>query len=203
MKKREILCCLNVRLRLHHYGTGTENTEMALDCLWYEYYDTSEWGWRWHFVFLKLSWLFDVYDGIDANWCELKSIIDKSFPLFRKVRILIKYLIVLFILRQHSNVVNRGFLQVPEYHWLSDQKCALPLRKEFYHRQFQQTTGKMSGCPFNADQLVQLKAFISVCQAKPMLVHHPKLDFFKDFLESLGAVLPPAPTFSAKPSGDT
>ncbi|KOB63483.1 Hsc70-interacting protein 1 [Operophtera brumata] len=61
----------------------------------------------------------------------------------------------------------------------------------------------MSGCPFSAEQLVQLKAFISACQAEPALLHHPKLEFFKDFLLSMGAVLPPVHSFNAKPSGDT
>lgn len=42
-------------------------------------------------------------------------------------------------------------------------------------------------------QLLQLKAFISVLQAKPDILHTPELSFFKEYLESLGATLPPKP----------
>lgn len=59
-------------------------------------------------------------------------------------------------------------------------------------------------CPFNDDQLAQLKAFIEVCKTQPLLLQHPKLSFFKDYLVSLGVTLPTA-TFGTNhftPSGD-
>ena len=39
----------------------------------------------------------------------------------------------------------------------------------------------------------QLKGFIALCRTKPEMLHHQDLQFFKDYLESLGADLPPAP----------
>lgn len=66
------------------------------------------------------------------------------------------------------------------------------------------TNDNMS-CPFSEEQVGQLKAFVEACKAQPLLLHHPKLAFFKDYLVSLGVSLP-APTFGAKsftPAGDT
>jgi len=40
-------------------------------------------------------------------------------------------------------------------------------------------------------QIDQLKAFVRVLQAKPDLLHHPDLCFLKEYLESLGATIPP------------
>lgn len=60
---------------------------------------------------------------------------------------------------------------------------------------------KMS-CPFNEEHLKQLKAFVDLCKDQPLILHHPKLAFFKEYLVSLGVSLP-TPTFGAKPaSGD-
>ncbi|XP_038214487.1 putative protein FAM10A4 [Zerene cesonia] len=59
-------------------------------------------------------------------------------------------------------------------------------------------------CPFNEEQLTQLNAFVDLCKAQPLILHHPKLAFFKDYLVSLGVRLPTA-TFGSKPftaSGD-
>lgn len=59
-------------------------------------------------------------------------------------------------------------------------------------------------CPFNDEQLLQLKAFVELCRTKPQILQHPKLSFFKDYLTSLGVTIPSATfepkTFSA--SGD-
>lgn len=59
-------------------------------------------------------------------------------------------------------------------------------------------------CPFNEEQLAQLKAFVELCKNQPLILQHPKLSFFKDYLVSLGVALPTA-TFGTKtftPSGD-
>jgi len=40
------------------------------------------------------------------------------------------------------------------------------------------------------EEVAKLKKFVSVLQANPELLWEPKLAFFKDFLESLGATLP-------------
>jgi len=42
-------------------------------------------------------------------------------------------------------------------------------------------------------QIMQLKAFVSVLKAQPAMLHHPELGFLRDYLESLGATLPPKP----------
>ncbi|XP_072938537.1 putative protein FAM10A4 isoform X2 [Epargyreus clarus] len=52
-------------------------------------------------------------------------------------------------------------------------------------------------CPFNDEQLAQLKAFVNLCKEQPQIVQNPKLSFFKDYLLSLGVTLPTA-TFGAK-----
>ncbi|CAG9578721.1 unnamed protein product [Danaus chrysippus] len=66
------------------------------------------------------------------------------------------------------------------------------------------TSVKMN-CPFNEEQLTQLKAFVELCKNQPMILHHPKLSFFKDYLVSLGVTLPTA-TYNTKnftASGDS
>ena len=35
-------------------------------------------------------------------------------------------------------------------------------------------------------ELGLLKAFVAGCKSNPSLLHQPELDFFKDYLESLG-----------------
>ena len=42
-------------------------------------------------------------------------------------------------------------------------------------------------------QIDQLKAFVTVLQAKPAILHDPGLQFFRDYLVSLGAKLPSPP----------
>ena len=39
----------------------------------------------------------------------------------------------------------------------------------------------------------QLQGFITLLKAKPEILHKPELKFFLDYLESLGANIPPAP----------
>lgn len=43
------------------------------------------------------------------------------------------------------------------------------------------------------EQLLQLEAFVEFCRKKPEVLHNPELSFFKHYLESLGAKIPPAP----------
>jgi len=43
---------------------------------------------------------------------------------------------------------------------------------------------------FNQKQLNDLKSFIQICKAKPEVLHHPDLLFFRDYLATLGATLP-------------
>lgn len=47
------------------------------------------------------------------------------------------------------------------------------------------------------EHLKQLKAFVEVCKSQPGILQDPKLNFFKDYLVSLGVTLPSA-TFGAK-----
>ncbi|XP_034706008.1 FAM10 family protein At4g22670 [Vitis riparia] len=51
----------------------------------------------------------------------------------------------------------------------------------------------------DGDKLDQLKQFIEQCKADPSILSNPTLSFFRDYLESLGADLPP----SAYKSGDS
>lgn len=53
--------------------------------------------------------------------------------------------------------------------------------------------------PLPQDKIRDLKLFIDLCRKDPDLVHHPELEFFKNYLESLGAVVPPKQTFENKP----
>jgi len=48
--------------------------------------------------------------------------------------------------------------------------------------------------------LDQLKGFITLCSAKPEVLHNPELAFFKDYLVTLGANLPPKPAQEEKKS---
>ena len=45
---------------------------------------------------------------------------------------------------------------------------------------------------FSPDKIKQLKDFIGFCQKNPQVLHAPEFDFFKDYLTSLGAHIPPA-----------
>ncbi|CAG9530613.1 unnamed protein product [Cercopithifilaria johnstoni] len=38
-----------------------------------------------------------------------------------------------------------------------------------------------------------LRQFVNVCKSKPAILHEPKFQFYRDYLESLGAKLPPLP----------
>jgi len=48
--------------------------------------------------------------------------------------------------------------------------------------------------------LDQLKGFISLCKSKPEMIHNEELTFFREYLLSMGATLPPAPPKEEKPS---
>ena len=49
----------------------------------------------------------------------------------------------------------------------------------------------------------QLKGFISLCKSKPEIIHNEELQFFRDYLISMGATLPPKPEEDASaPAGD-
>ncbi|XP_050038586.1 putative protein FAM10A4 [Dermacentor andersoni] len=49
------------------------------------------------------------------------------------------------------------------------------------------------------EQLRQLEAFVEFCSTKPEILHKPELSFFKQYLESLGAKIPPAPRSPSPP----
>ena len=46
----------------------------------------------------------------------------------------------------------------------------------------------------------QLKGFISLCKSKPEMIHNEELTFFREYLVSMGATLPPVPPKEDKPS---
>ena len=46
----------------------------------------------------------------------------------------------------------------------------------------------------------QLKGFISLCKSKPEIIHNEELAFFKEYLQSMDATLPPVPAEEEKPS---
>merc|ERR1711953_129300 len=48
-------------------------------------------------------------------------------------------------------------------------------------------------------QVDQLKAFVAFLKAKPEMLHEPALAFLKEYLESLGATIPPKPEPSPAP----
>ncbi|KRT80022.1 Anaphase-promoting complex subunit 3 protein [Oryctes borbonicus] len=45
-------------------------------------------------------------------------------------------------------------------------------------------------CPLDKESLAKLKAFIDICIAKPDIFKFPELNFFKDYIESLGGKIP-------------
>ncbi|KAI4461377.1 hsc70-interacting protein [Holotrichia oblita] len=45
-------------------------------------------------------------------------------------------------------------------------------------------------CPLDKDSLAKLKAFIDICIQKPDIFTFPELNFFKDYIESLGGKIP-------------
>lgn len=49
------------------------------------------------------------------------------------------------------------------------------------------------------EQLHQLEAFVEFCRKKPEVLHTPELSFFRHYLESLGAKIPPAPRPESPP----
>ncbi|KAL3213243.1 hypothetical protein MRX96_035584 [Rhipicephalus microplus] len=49
------------------------------------------------------------------------------------------------------------------------------------------------------EQLRQLEAFVDFCKMKPEILHKPELSFFKQYLESLGAKISPAPRSPSPP----
>jgi suppressor of tumorigenicity protein 13 len=48
-------------------------------------------------------------------------------------------------------------------------------------------------------QVNELKAFVSILKQNPTLLHTPQLVFFKHYVESLGATIPPLSSESRKP----
>jgi len=48
-------------------------------------------------------------------------------------------------------------------------------------------------------QVNELKAFVSILKQNPTLLHTPQLSFFKHYVESLGATIPPMSSESPKP----
>jgi suppressor of tumorigenicity protein 13 len=48
-------------------------------------------------------------------------------------------------------------------------------------------------------QVNELKAFVSILKQNPTLLHTPQLAFFKHYVESLGATIPPLSSESEKP----
>lgn len=51
----------------------------------------------------------------------------------------------------------------------------------------------------DAKQLKQLKEFVESCKACPSILHMPELAFYKEWIESLGAVIPPPPKKQEQP----
>ncbi|XP_044727106.1 putative protein FAM10A4 [Chrysoperla carnea] len=47
-------------------------------------------------------------------------------------------------------------------------------------------------CPLSTDHLTQLKKFIEVCKTTPDILHLPDLQFFKDYIISIGGKIPSA-----------
>lgn len=54
-------------------------------------------------------------------------------------------------------------------------------------------------CPLPADQLKNFRLFIDLCKQDSNILHHPELAFFRNFILSLGGIIPPKKTNS---SGD-
>lgn len=55
-------------------------------------------------------------------------------------------------------------------------------------------------CPFGKEALEKLKQFIDVCKANPDILILPDLNFFKEYIESLGGKIPAKKTAEAHPS---
>ncbi|XP_058227171.1 TPR repeat-containing thioredoxin TDX isoform X2 [Rhododendron vialii] len=49
-----------------------------------------------------------------------------------------------------------------------------------------------------AEKVAELKGFVKECQSNPSIIHNPSLAFFKNYLQSLGARIPPAAPKSDK-----
>lgn len=45
-------------------------------------------------------------------------------------------------------------------------------------------------CPINEEDISKLKKFIEIVSAQPQVLNLPMLDFFKNFVESLGGKVP-------------
>ncbi|KAK6101859.1 TPR repeat family protein [Brugia pahangi] len=52
-------------------------------------------------------------------------------------------------------------------------------------------------------QVELLRQFVNICKSNPAILHEPRFKFYRDYLESLGAKLPPSPseTKSSEPTG--
>lgn len=57
--------------------------------------------------------------------------------------------------------------------------------------------------PLSADHLKNLKLFIDVCKKDANILHHPDLNFFKNYIESLGGVVPPKKSKESKENIET
>lgn len=62
----------------------------------------------------------------------------------------------------------------------------------------------MSKLPFSTTHISQLKAFIDFCRSDPKILRSPELEFFKNYIESLGGTIPTAvsETNSESPNRD-
>lgn len=56
--------------------------------------------------------------------------------------------------------------------------------------------------PIPDNALKQLKVFVQLLQKNPEILNKPDLSFFKDFIESLGGKVPPAPKSSEPKATD-
>ncbi|KHJ44712.1 tetratricopeptide repeat protein [Trichuris suis] len=52
------------------------------------------------------------------------------------------------------------------------------------------------------EQVQLLRAFVDLCQKNPEMLHIPELQFYRQYLESLGARIPPAGQSTAQPKED-
>lgn len=50
----------------------------------------------------------------------------------------------------------------------------------------------MPGVKLPEKQLTELRAFITLLKSQPSMLHQPELLFFKEFIESLGGIVPQA-----------
>jgi suppressor of tumorigenicity protein 13 len=51
----------------------------------------------------------------------------------------------------------------------------------------------------DSSKVAQLREFVGICQARPAVLHLPELAFFKEWLLTLSAKLPPAPSTEPQP----